>query len=62
MGRPSSPNAVQVSIRVPPEWLDRADVVAEQMSAPGQKMTRVDVIRRAFEQGLARLEREVESE
>ncbi|WP_394841310.1 hypothetical protein LZC95_30095 [Pendulispora brunnea] len=59
MPRPPSPNAIQISIRVPPEWLERADVVATKMSRPGLEMTRADVLRMALVQGLDLVEREV---
>jgi len=59
MPRPPSPNAVQISIRVPPEWLERADAVAEKMGRPGLEMTRADVLRMALVQGLEFVEQEV---
>jgi len=59
MPRPPSQNAVQISIRVPPEWLQRADAIAAKMARPGLEMTRADVLRMALVQGLDSVEREV---
>ena len=45
-------------IRHPKSWLLRMDRVAEWMSQPGLRITRVDVLRIAIHQGLDQLEAE----
>lgn len=57
-GRPRvAPDSIQISVRVPGEWVTRADTLVEQI-APGFGLERADVWRRAIELGLAQLERE----
>lgn len=60
---PSSPMAtaksnpsVQTSIRVPTDWLERAEALAEVMSQPGLALTRADAFRLALAEGLRVLE------
>ncbi len=59
MRRLRSPNAVTISIHVPPEWCERADATAVEMSRPGLEMTRADILRVALAHGLELMEREV---
>jgi len=42
---------VQVTIRVPFEWLDRADKIAMALSPVGKKLTRMDGFRAAIASG-----------
>ena len=59
MPRPPSPNATQISIRVPPAWLERADTVGAKMLRPGLAMTRADIMRMALAEGLDLIDREI---
>jgi predicted DNA-binding protein len=58
--RRKSQNTFQVAFRIPAEWLERADALAEQQSrrvAQGfAAITRTDIIRSAIARGLAALE------
>ena len=49
---------VQTAIRVPESWLTRLDKVAENMSQPGMRVTRTEVLRLAAYRGLEALEAE----
>lgn len=57
MPRPPS-NAVQVALRVPADWLPRADRLIASVSAAGVSATRTDVLRAAIARGLDELEAE----
>ncbi|WP_394821395.1 hypothetical protein [Pendulispora albinea] len=57
MPRARSENAIQITLRVEPEWLPRADAVARELGRPGFFVTRTSVIRMAMVQGLEQLER-----
>lgn len=48
-------------IRHPKSWLGRFDKIAERMSQPGLRVTRVGVLRLAIHQGLDQLEAEGKS-
>ncbi len=50
MPRPPS-DTVQIAIRVPREWLARADEVAKAISRPGVTMSRTDAFRAAIASG-----------
>ncbi len=58
MARPASANSVQISIRVPAHWLERAVAFATQMSRPGLEMCRIDILRIALAYGLDAVEQE----
>lgn len=49
---------VQIAIRLPESELERADKLAGRMSRPGLRLTRADVLRLAFYQGMDQLESE----
>lgn len=51
MPRPPS-DSVQITVRVPPSWLAKADEVAAGMSSPGLTVTRTDAFRAAIARGL----------
>ena len=48
--RPPS-DTVQIAIRVPRDWLARADDVAQRISRPGVTMSRTDAFRAAIAVG-----------
>lgn len=48
---------VQVTIRVPCGWLERADRIAEALSPVGKKLSRMDGFRAAIVTGFERYER-----
>lgn len=48
-------NDVQITLRIPKEWLAEADALAEAMSQPGITMTQTDVFRAAIVRGLEAL-------
>lgn len=50
---------VQVSFRVPTEWLDRADEIARRLSEDARSVSRQDALRIAISRGFAELERSV---
>lgn len=50
MPRPPS-DTVQIAIRVPRDWLQRADALAGQLSRPGVTMSRTDAFRAAIASG-----------
>ena len=58
--RPPS-DTVQVAIRIPREWLAKADELAKRISRPGVTMSRTDALRAAIAAGFAALEGEGES-
>lgn len=58
MARPPSENSTQIAIRMPDEWLTRADTLIPWITRPGIAATRTDVIRAAIARGLAALEAE----
>ena len=49
---------VQTAIRVPESLLDRVDKLAEQLSQPGMRVTRAEVLRLAAYRGVEQLEAE----
>src|SRR4051812_8152059 len=55
MPRPPS-NAVQIAIRVPVEWLERADEIARLISKPGFGASRTDGFRAAIARGFEVIE------
>ncbi|WP_394821352.1 hypothetical protein [Pendulispora albinea] len=58
MPRSTGESAIQITVRVAPEWLPRADRIAEEMRQPGFQMTRTTIFRIALAAGLDWLERE----
>lgn len=46
---------VQIAIRVPPEWLEDAARLANQLSRPGLEVTRTEAFRAAMARGLESL-------
>ena len=50
MSRPPS-DAVQIAIRVPADWLKKADLVAAEISQPGFQASRTDGFRAALARG-----------
>ncbi len=58
MGRPATDNDSQLAIRVPGDWLTRADALAPLVARPGILVTRSDVLRAAMARGLDALEAE----
>jgi hypothetical protein len=52
---------VRVAIRIPREWLEKADELAQRISRPGVTMSRTDALRAATAAGFAALEGEGES-
>ncbi len=54
MPRPPS-DSVQIALRVPPDWLNKADAVAAKISLPGMTATRTDALRAAMALGLETL-------
>ena len=52
--RPPS-DTVQIAIRVPREWLTRADEIAKVISRPGVTMSRTDAFRAAIAAGFETL-------
>lgn len=59
MPRPPSENATQIAIRIPDEWLKRADALIPLITRPGISATRTDVVRAALARGLDVLEAEI---
>ncbi len=55
--RPPS-DLVQVAIRVPESWLERADALATKLSRPGIVVSRTEAFRAALAQGLDVMEAE----
>lgn len=59
VARPSKGNSAQVALRLPPDWLERADKVATALSRPGFEASRADALRAAIAKGLEALEVEL---
>lgn len=57
--RPKS-SAVQIAIRIPPEWIVEAEALSKLMSQPGVTVTRSDALRVAISKGLRVLRAELE--
>jgi predicted DNA-binding protein len=55
-GRPAK-STTQITLRVPDEWLPRADALAKKLSRPGLPTTRVDALRAAIATGFEALEK-----
>jgi hypothetical protein len=58
MGRPATENDQQIAIRLPAEWLMRADKLIPALSTAGVTVSRSDVLRAALARGLDAMERE----
>jgi hypothetical protein len=58
VARPPSGNDEQIAIRLPKEWLARADKLSDFIAKPGVGVTRSDVLRAALARGLDALEEE----
>jgi hypothetical protein len=54
MPRPST-DSVQVALRMPREWLAKADELARRISRPGVTMSRADAFRAAMAAGFEAL-------
>ena len=52
---PPKKDTVQVTFRVPSEWIKDADAIAKAFSVPGFDMSRTDVFRMAIVNGFAKL-------
>lgn len=50
--RPKSDNTGVVNLKLPPDWLDEAQEVAQELSKPGLNITRADALRLAIRRGL----------
>jgi hypothetical protein len=61
MPRDKSENIYPLSFKVPEEWVEMADELAETMSRPPVIITRTDVVRTALLRGLQSLKAEHES-
>jgi len=61
MPRPPSGNDTQVAIRLPNEWIERADALMAPLSRPGIQVSRSDVLRAALARGLDALEAETQA-
>ena len=59
MPRAPTENSIQIAVRVPPAWLERADALAPTIARPGIAATRTDVLRAALARGLDALEQEL---
>ncbi|MFI5301352.1 MAG: hypothetical protein ACHREM_24975 [Polyangiales bacterium] len=58
MPRAKSENDTQIALKLPADWLARADALIAWVSRPGMGTTRTDVVRAAFVRGLEALEAE----
>lgn len=60
VARPPSGNDEQIALRLPAEWIERADRLRESsvLAKEGVGVTRSDVLRAAIARGLASLEDE----
>jgi hypothetical protein len=58
MPREPSENTIQIAIRVPKDWPDRAKALKSWIARPGVAVTRADVFRVALARGLEILEAE----
>lgn len=56
--RKPSENDEQIALRLPQEWLTRADALRDVIAKPGVGVTRSDVLRAALARGLQALEEE----
>jgi hypothetical protein len=50
MARPTA-NTVQITFRIPTEWLAEADLAADRLSSPGMRASRTDAFRAAIARG-----------
>lgn len=53
---PASADTVQVTFRIPKEWLRRADSIAKKLSKNGVELGRTDGFRLAMNAGFEKLE------
>jgi hypothetical protein len=58
MARPPSGNEKQIALRLPNDWIARADTLIPALSRPGILVSRSDVLRAALARGLDVLEAE----
>jgi hypothetical protein len=58
MSRPPSENDTQIAIRLPAQWIERADALVPGLSHPGISISRSDALRAALSRGLDMLEAE----
>jgi hypothetical protein len=56
MPRPPSENTTQIALRIPDDWIARADALIPWITRPGISATRTDVLRAAIARGLDALE------
>jgi hypothetical protein len=61
MPRDKSENVFPLSFRVPEEWVELADEIADAMSNPPVRITRTDVMRTALLRGLQALKADHQS-
>jgi predicted DNA-binding protein len=52
MPRSKGPNSVQVSINLPPSWVDELDALASSLSEPGAERDRSTVLRQCIRRGI----------
>jgi len=52
MPRPKSGNDGVVNLKLPADWLDEAQALADEMSKPGVSLTRADALRLVIRRGL----------
>ena len=57
MPRKPSDNTVAVSLRIPPEWNELADALAERESGTVARVTRTEMLRHALGVGLQKLKK-----
>jgi hypothetical protein len=56
---PRPTDTIQVTVRIKPEWIAAADVIAAKLSRPGLEVTRADAYRIAMARGFEELQREL---
>jgi hypothetical protein len=54
---PTTQNTIQITFRVPEEWIERADKIAKKLSHEGITLTRTDGYRAAMATGFIQLEK-----
>jgi hypothetical protein len=53
---------VQVTLRVPKDWLTRAEALAEKLSKPGLHLERTDALRMAIAEGFTVYEKRTQGD
>lgn len=52
MSRPKTDNALQLSLRIPPEWASALEAIAAAKSSAGLKLSRSDALRVCLAAGI----------